>query len=124
MNFFLLRSGNQMGPFPMSTLSAMHQSGQVLPTDYIWVQGAPSWVLVSDYVMPGAKPAAPPPPLPATPTPSSTPIRQASANVVGPPPLPQSAAPSYDAETTKMIQEVEAGGRFVIFTYCISVLIL
>src|SRR5262245_16118983 len=114
MNFFLLRSGNQQGPYPMSSLPEMNKAGNILPTDYIWVEGAPTWVPVSNYL--GPKPGNAPPPLPA-----ATPAAPRPAG--GPPPLP-AASFTPDGDTARLIQEVEAGGRFVIFTYCISVLIL
>ena len=113
MNFFLLRSGNQQGPYPLSSLSEMNKTGKILPTDYIWVEGAPAWVPISNYL--GPKSGAAPPPLP-TALPGET---RPSGR---PPPLPSVAAP--DDATARLVQEVEAGGRFVIFTYCISVLIL
>ena len=119
MNFFLFRSGNQTGPYPMASLPAMHQAGQVLPTDYIWVEGTPSWVPISNYLSsnPARPAAAAPPPLPAAPA------VLAPASPVGPPPL-SAAQPTLDGPTNNLIQEVEAGGRFVIFTYCVSVLIM
>lgn len=114
MNFFLLRSGNQQGPYPLSSLPEMSKAGNVLPTDYIWVEGAPTWVPVSNYL--GPKSGGVPPPLPAA-------SRLETRPTGGPPPLPTSLAATDDA-TVRLVQEVEAGGRFVIFTYCISVLIL
>ena len=114
MNFLLQRSGQQLGPYPLSSLTEMYRSGSVRPTDLIWVEGAPTWVLVSDYS--GSKPSTtPPPPLPAAASGS-----QPTAGA--PPPLPP--APARDAASAELIAEVEAGGRFVIFIYCISVLVM
>ncbi len=92
----------------------MHRSGGVLPSDYIWVEGAPTWVPVADYL--GAKkPAVLPPLSPAPPVPA----RGAS----GPPPLPQTE-PVREAAEERLIAQVEAGGRFVIYSYCISVFVM
>lgn len=113
MNFFLLRGGNQQGPYPLSSVPEMNKAGNILSTDYIWVEGTPTWVPVSDYL--GPKPGGAPPPLPA-----AAPMQTRSAG--GPPPLPSSSATGNDA--ARMVHEVEAGGRFVIFTYCISVFIM
>lgn len=114
MNFLLQRNGQQLGPYPLASLSEMHRAGSVLPSDLIWVEGAPTWVLVSDYS--GAKPSFAPSPLPAA---GPNPVRSAG----GPPPLPPLSS-GGDAATVEMVKEVEAGGRFVIFTYCISILVM
>jgi len=97
----------------MSSLAETNKAGNILARDFIWVEGAPSWVPVSDYL--GPKPGGAPPPLPA-----AAPMQTRSAG--GPPPLPSPSATGNDA--ARMVQEVEAGGRFVIFTYCISVFIM
>jgi hypothetical protein len=114
MNFFLMRSGNQQGPYPLSSLPEMNKAGNILATDYIWVEGAPSWVPISNYL--GPKSTTAPPPLPA-----ASPV--AAHTKGGPPPLPSSSV-AADEATARLVREVEAGGRFVIFTYCISVLVL
>lgn len=113
MNFLLQRSGQQLGPFPLSSLTEMYRNGSVRPSDLIWVEGAPTWVLVSDYT--GGNPPAPaPPPLPAT--------DSASRPAGAPPAMPSSVA--ADQATVQMVKDVEAGGRFVIFSYCISIVVL
>src|ERR1043165_6034266 len=113
MKFFLLRSGNQLGPYSLESLPEMKKSGQALSSDYIWVEGTPSWVPLSSYAA-GNLPAQ---------NRGAAVVPSTAPSLSGPPPLPP-ARPAFDNETTRMIQDVEAGGRFVVFTYCISVVVL
>lgn len=114
MNFFILRNGNKQGPYLLESLPEMNRNGNVLPSDHIWVEGAPSWVPISDYM--GTKAPAGPPPL-------STALLVSAPDVRGAPPLPPSSG-ATDSATVELVKKVEAGGRFVIFPYCISILIL
>ena len=114
MNFLILRNGQQQGPYPLSSLPEMRRYGGVLDTDHIWVDGAPSWVPVANYL--GPKSAAAPPPLP--------PASPGVAREAGAPPSLSSAESARDAATAEWVAQVEEGGRFVVFTYCISVLVL
>jgi hypothetical protein len=113
MNFFLLRDGQKQGPYPLSSLPEMRRYGGVLNTDEILVDGAPGWVRVADY-LPSAKPATPP----IISTPPSGANRTAGAL-----PLPAQTALSAVPQD-ELAKAVEAGGRFVLYSYCISVLVL
>lgn len=104
MNFFLLRGGQKQGPHPLTSLPEMRRYGGVLDTDEILVDGAPGWVRVADY-LPAKTAAASPSVLPTPSTPAQ------------PPPL--SAVPSDD-----LAKSVEAGGRFVFYTYCVSIVVM
>ena len=113
MNFFLLRDGQKQGPHPLSSLPEMRRYGGVLSTDEILVDGAPGWVRVADYLP--SENASVPPVIPAPPSgksrpPSLPPVHNRTA---------LSAVPQDD-----LAKSVEAGGRFVLYTYCISVLVL
>lgn len=110
MNFFLSRDGQKQGPYPLSSLPEMRRYGGVLDTDEILVDGAPGWVRVADY-LPAKAPAATPPPLPASSAAGGQPLLTK--------PSALSAVPSDE-----LAQAVDAGGRFVLFTYCISVLVM
>jgi hypothetical protein len=110
MNFFLSRGGQKQGPYPLSSLPEMRRYGGVLDTDDILVDGAPGWVRVADYLPPKAPAATPP----ALPTPSAV-----SGQPLPTKPPALSAVPSDD-----LARAVEAGGRFVLFTYCISILVM
>jgi hypothetical protein len=114
MNFLLSRDGQKQGPYPLSSLPEMRRYGGVLNTDEILVDGAPGWVRVADY-LPPASAAAPPI--------VSAPPAGANRSAGAPPPLPArtelSAVPQDE-----LARSVEAGGRFVLFQYCISVLVL
>jgi hypothetical protein len=110
MNFFLMRSGQKQGPYALSSLPEMRRYGGVLDTDEILVDGAPGWVRVADY-LPTKAPATAPPPIPA--------LSAAGWERRPTEPPPLSAVPSDD-----LAKAVEAGGRFVLFTYCISILVM
>lgn len=50
------RDGQQFGPYTLEDLNAHLASGALLPTDYAWYEGAPSWLVMSDVpgvIMPG-----------------------------------------------------------------------
>ena len=114
MNFFLSRNGQKQGPYPLLSLPEMRRYGGVLNTDEILVDGAPGWVRVADYLPPASN--ATPPVLSAAPA-----VRDQGIGV--PPPLPSRAELSAVPQD-ELAKAVEAGGRFVLFSYCISVLVL
>ncbi len=107
MNFFLSRDGQKQGPYPLSSLPEMRRYGGVLDTDDILVDGAPGWVRVADY-LPSAT-AATPPVISTAPSGVRPPLTR----------TPLSAVPQDE-----LARAVEAGGRFVLYSYCISVLVL
>ena len=110
MNFFLSRGGQEQGPYPLSSLPEMRRCGGVQDTDEVLVDGAPGWVRVADY-LPTKAPAATPPALSAQPT-------------VGGERLPTKPPPLSAVPSDELAKAVEEGGRFVLFTYCISVLVM
>jgi len=69
MQVHLERSGQQFGPYSIEEINAYLSSGQVLPTDMAWYDGAPGWVPLTQ--VPGVG-AGEPPPAPS-PTPASDP---------------------------------------------------
>lgn len=52
---YLQREGQQYGPYPVEQVREMLARGEVLSSDYAWVEGAPDWVPVAN--LPGLQPA-------------------------------------------------------------------
>ena len=69
MQVHLERSGQQFGPYSIEEINAYLSSGQVLPTDMAWYDGAPGWVPLPQ--VPGVQ-AGDPPPAPSVPPPTQT----------------------------------------------------
>lgn len=57
MNYQINRAGQTIGTYDFEALKAAVQSGQVLPTDFVWAPGMPEWKSVSIFL---AEAAAPP----------------------------------------------------------------
>jgi len=70
MQVHLERSGQQFGPYSIEKINAYLSSGQVLPTDMAWYDGAPGWIPLTQVpgVQTGDPPSAPsaPPPTPTS----------------------------------------------------------
>lgn len=113
MNFLLSRDGQKQGSYPLSSLPEMLRYGGVLSTDEILVDGAPGWVRVADYLP--SENASTPPVIPAPPS--------GKSQVPPLPPLPNRPALS-SVPQDDLAKAVEAGGRFVLYSYCISVLVM
>jgi hypothetical protein len=121
MKIHFARAGKQFGPYESEQIEALLRSGTVQLTDDVWHRGAQGWVSLATYLaaqqpMPAAgletsapKPMAVPPPIPALPP--RIPVTVSSADV---------ARMAND----ELEREIVAGGRYVIFTYCFSVLVM
>jgi hypothetical protein len=57
MNYQINRAGQTVGTYDFEALKAAVQSGQVLPTDFVWAPGMPEWKSVSIFL---AEASAPP----------------------------------------------------------------
>lgn len=121
MNFFIARDGTQYGPYPIESLAQMVREENVVPSDQMLVEGNSNWQSVADYLRAqssAAPTAAVPPPLPRQ-QPPPLPASQR------PPPIPAggtiAAPPIVETELERAVLD---GGRFVIFQYCFSVLVM
>jgi len=72
--WYILKSGQQEGPFTWEQLWQQARSGQIQPADQVWKEGMPGWAAAVQF--PGlfdtAKPPTPPLPLPASALPPHT----------------------------------------------------
>ena len=121
MKFFLLRRGQKLGPFPMDAADPMWAGGEMRAGDLVCLEGEQNWLPVSRFMeerVRGAQPAAAAPeggePANAgfAASPSKTSFLQAGK------------IRTADAtELTAEEQAVIAGGRFVIYKYCWSLVV-
>lgn len=71
MEIFVLRNGEQIGPFSEETVQSQLKRGGLLPTDKAWRKGLPEWVPLGEVMNPAS--SAPPP------APSASGVRSGSA---------------------------------------------
>ena len=62
MDIFILRDGEQTGPFSDSTIQTLLSEGSIRNRDMAWRKGLPAWLPLSEVMSPGSqKPSEPPP---------------------------------------------------------------
>ena len=123
MNFYILRHGNKLGPFPDSAVEDMAAQGELRAGDLVCLEGEHNWLPVGQYREACARRAA-------------APVEGTSeVTTAAPQPLPPAATPSKtaflhrsaleldDSTLTAAEREVIAGGRFVTYRYCWSLLL-
>lgn len=130
MNFYLSRDGQQYGPYPLTDLPQMRQAGQVVDTDLIFLEGAAAWEPVAAFLEkqraqegppPLRRPPALPPPLPVL---AVRPAGAPGAGSLAEAPRPMVRVGDLALPAAEVEREVLAGGRFVLFQYCISILVM
>lgn len=47
-NYYAIINGTQTGPFSLGEMASMVSSGSVTSETYVWKEGMPDWVVVSD----------------------------------------------------------------------------
>jgi hypothetical protein len=92
----------------------MLQQGNFAPKDLVWHEGAPDWVTLSAFL--ATRTASPsgeavPPPIPSRIDGASMPRLAGIAGLGG-------------MSASELQQELQRGGKFVIYQYCISVLVM
>jgi len=100
MQVHLERSGQQFGPYSIEEVNTYLSSGQVLPTDMAWYDGAPGWMPLTQVpgVQVGGPPSAPSVP---PPTPDSAP------SVEGIEEKKEDAAPTVSAEALAAARKMD-----------------
>lgn len=119
MELYVCRSGAIEGPHPTETVQAMLQQGLLTPADLGAPVGASDWCPLSQLVACPAARAAPaggPPPLRAAP---DTRYLDQQFRISG-----KVLAGTEGKSVRRIIDEVAAGGRLVVFRYVYSVVIL
>lgn len=118
MHLYLSRGGSIEGPFPVEQVKSMLEAGEWTPADLGAIPGDSDWKPLSELIDCSGDAPAPP---------------------SGPPPMPVQAEPAWDApfsieghalsgtrgKTVRNVaEEAASGGRFVIYPYVFSLLIL
>src|SRR5438876_10215081 len=75
--WYLLRNGQQSGPFSPSDLLGLAQRGELSPDDFLWSEGMPAWQPVRGTKLAEAIPPPPKPPQPMPPPPPPMPVSSA-----------------------------------------------
>ncbi len=113
MNIYISRSGQSFGPYPLESLADMIQAGNVLSTDLLCPEGGTDWVPVAEF-----QAAHPPKPKLSV----AKPPAMASGDE-GPPVIAEGAV-GHAGEYSDVEQAILHGGRFVLYQYCVSVLVM
>lgn len=117
MNFFILRRGQKLGPYPDGAIEEMSAAGELKAGDLVCYEGEQNWQPVSRFMeqrhqRAEAGEAGPETPDAATaPSPSKTSF------------LRRSVEEMDEATLTEAEREVIAGGRYLVFEHCWSLLI-
>ena len=131
MQLYVTQKGQQAGPFPIETVKGMLERRELTPTDLVWHEGAPGWMPLSSFM---AVQAA------SSPAVQHRCLRLPSAaerslRRHGPVHVPHSDAKCYCGRSrvskawkrmsmADIQAEVQQGGVFVRYQFCISVLVM
>ncbi len=115
MHLYLTRNGNVEGPYPAEQVKKMIQQGELAHTDLAATPGDQDWKPLSHWIAVIDDGGTPPP----MPSPQSAPAWDAPFLIDG-------KSPSGTAGKTvrQVCEEVANGGRFIIYPYVFSIIIL
>jgi hypothetical protein len=66
MEIFVLRDGQQTGPFTEDTVQSLFARGGLAPGDMAWRKGLPAWMPLAEVLNPGSERPSSPPPAPTS----------------------------------------------------------
>jgi hypothetical protein len=116
MQLHIHRQGQRLDPFSPDTVDDMLWKGALSPDDLVWQEGTPEWMTLAAFKaarQPSSARAIATPPLMRQ-TVAGPALGAALAGVSG-----LTGMTSADLQT-----ELQRGGKFVIYQYCISVLVM
>ncbi len=115
MELYISRAGTIEGPFPIEKIREMLQQGQLNSSDLGAAPGAADWSPLSELLGLAVAPATPPQ-MPARP--STSPLDQQFM-------MDGRIIPGTQGKSARKIaDEIAAGGRFVLFQYAISLIVI
>lgn len=115
MELYISRAGTIEGPFPVEKIREMLQQGQLNSSDLGAAPGAADWSPLSELLGLNETPSAPPP-IPAKP--STAHLDQQFL-------MDGRIIPGTQGKSVRrIVDEVAAGGRFVLFQYAISLIVI
>lgn len=121
MNLYISRASSVEGPFPVEQVNSMIAEGALSPSDLAAAPGDQDWKPLSEWIdlSAGATPSpANPPPMPVQPA-APSPDWDAPFSING-----QIPSSTKGKSIKQVAGEVGSGGRFVIYPYVVSVIIL
>lgn len=123
MNFYIMRRGQRLGPFPDSAAEEMSAQGELRAGDLVCHEGEQNWLPVSRFLELRHQPN------------EATEVTEATSELSGEPEAGSAPTPSKTsflrrsaeemdtATLTEAEREVIAGGRFVTYRYCWSLIV-
>lgn len=121
MNFFILRRGQKLGPYPDGAVEEMSSQGELRAGDLVCYEGEQNWLPVSRF-MEHRQQRTTAPEAPAETTGEET-ISASAPSPTKTSFLRRSAEEMDEATLTEAEREVIAGGRYLVFDYCWSLVI-
>lgn len=119
MNFFILRRGQKLGPYPDGVVEEMSSSGELKAGDLVCYEGEQNWQPVSRFLEHRQQRA--------TASPEESDVVESTADSAPVPSktsfLRRSVEEMDEASLTEAEREVIAGGRYLVFEHCWSLVI-
>mgnify|MGYP003330309004 CR=1 FL=1 len=116
MNFFVMRRGQRLGPYPEESVEAMASSGELRAGDLLAYEGEQNWQPVSRFIELRQQRAQ-------SPDASATEVPAAEATMPTKTTFMRRGDETGDEHLSPEEREVIAGGRFVIYRYCWSLVV-
>lgn len=123
MNFYVLRHGQKLGPYPDSTAEELAARGELRAGDLVCHEGDQNWLPVSRFLEHRAQRAAAGEAAESTPEAAGEPEAGSAPSPSKTSFLRRSAEELDAAALTEAEREVIAGGRFVAYRYCWSLVV-
>ncbi|SRR6266404_3253934 len=119
MDFYLHRQGQQLGPYPLETVHQMLRQGGLSATDLVWHEGAPEWMPLSAFL--ARNPTGTTVPAPAA-APRPAPVAAQNPDAFARRLVGVHGVAGLTPENLQL--ELQRGGKFVFYQYCISILVM
>ena len=124
MEYYIERNGQIDGPHSLDALKDLHTKGLLLPETYVAAAGDTDWRPFGELLQ-SLNPGGAPPPLPAVQAAPPLPAGGGYQNLDQPLRVDGRTISGTEGKTCRQIvEEVKQGGRFVIFQYAFSIVVM